>query len=154
LKLGTSSYGGNDVKKTATVHTNDPKTPKVTLTISGHVEKFVDLKPKYVRLTGYTGSKISVPVTIIPTDKYPFKITKVTARGGSDTFIKYTLKERTAEEGKGYTLLIENMKTEKGRYMDLLTLNTDSQIQPKINIRVYGNIMETKDSQKTSKGGS
>ena len=36
----------------------------------------------------------------------------------------------------------------------LLALNTDSQIQPKINIRVYGNIMEAQDSQKTSKTGS
>ena len=140
MKLGTSSYGGNDVKKTATVHTNDPNNPKFTLTISGHVEMFVDLKPKYVRLTGYSGSQISVPVTIVPTAKYPFKITDVTSRG--DHFIKYTLTERKANQGNGYTLLIENKKNEKGRYMDLLTLTTDSQIQPKITIRVYGNILE------------
>jgi hypothetical protein len=154
LKLGTGSYGGADVKKTATVHTNDPKTPTGTLTIAGHVDSFVELKPKYVRLTGYSGAKISVPVTIIPSEKYPFKITEVTARGGTSTFVKYTLTERKANEGKGYTLLIENMKKEKGRYMDLLTLKTDSQIQPKINIRVYGNILEAQDSQKTSKSGS
>jgi hypothetical protein len=140
LKLGTSSYGGNDVKKTATVHTNDPSNPKFTLTISGHVEMFVDLKPKYVRLTGYSGSQISMPVTIVPTAKYPFKITDVTPRGGD--FITYTLSERKASEGSGYTLLIENLKAEKGRYMDILTLTTDSQIQPKITIRVYGNILE------------
>ena len=140
MKLGTSSYGGSDVKKTAIVHTNDPANPKFTLTISGQVEKFVDLKPKYVRLTGYSGAQISVPVTIVPTDKYPFKITDVTSRSG--TFIKYTLTERKANEGSGYTLLIENIKKEKGRYMDLLTLTTDSQIQPKITIRVYGNILE------------
>ena len=101
---------------------------------------FVDLKPKYVRLTGYSGSQVSVPVTIVPTAKYPFKITDVTSRGNA--FIKYTLTERKANQGSGYTLLIENIKNEKGRYMDLLTLTTDSQIQPKITIRVYGNILE------------
>ena len=140
MKLGTSSYGGSDVKKTAIVHTNDPANPKFTLTISGQVEKFVDLKPKYVRLTGYSGTQVSVPVTIVPTAKYPFKITDVTSRGG--TLIKYALTERKASEGSGYTLLVENLKMEKGRYMDLVTLTTDSQIQPKITIRVYGNILE------------
>jgi hypothetical protein len=142
LKLRTSGYNGSNVKKTAIIHTNDPDNPKFTLTIAGYVEKFVDLNPKHVRLTGYSGTQISVPVTIAPTEKYPFKIVNVTSK--SDIFIKYTLTERKLEEGSGYTLLIENLKTDKGRYMDILTLTTDSQIQPKITIRVYGNIMAPK----------
>ena len=142
MKLGTGGYNESDIKKTAIIHTNDPTNPKFTLTISGHVEKFVDLNPKYVRLTGYSGAQISIPVTIVPTAKYPFKIIDVTSR--NDTFIKYTLTERKPGEGSGYTLLIENLKTDKGRYMELLTLTTDSRIQPTITIRVYGNIMEPK----------
>ena len=39
---------------------------------------------------------------------------------------------------------IENLKKDKGRYMDIVTLTTDSRIQSKITIRVYGNIMEPK----------
>ena len=146
MKLGTSSYGGSDVKKTAIVHSNDSENPKVTLTIAGKVEKFVDLEPKYVRLTGRSGTQISIPVSIVPTTKYPFKIIDVTARGASKggNFIKYTLSERKPDTGNGYTLLIENTKNEKGRYMDLITLTTDSQIQKKITIRVYGNILEPK----------
>ena len=140
MKLGTSSYGGKDVKKTAIIHSNDPANPEFTLTISGHVEKFVDLEPSYVRLTGYSGSQISVPVTIVPTAKYPFKVIDVAPRDGS--FIKYTLTEKNANDENGYTLLIENLKTDKGRYMDVLTLTTDSQIQSKISVRVYGNILE------------
>jgi len=142
LKVGTGGYNGKDIKKTAIIHSNDPANPKVTLTISGHVEKFVDLNPKYVRLTGYSGTQISVPVTIVPTVKYPFKIIDVTPRDG--TLITYTLTEGKPGEGSGYTLLIENLKTDKGRYMDILTLKTDSRIQPTITIRVYGNIMEPK----------
>ena len=142
MKLATSGYNGKDIKKTAIIHSNDPENPKFTLTISGHVEKFVDLNPKYVRLTGYAGTRISVPVNIVPTAKYPFKIIDVASRSG--TFITYTLTERKPDEGNGYTLLIENLKTDKGRYMDRLTLTTDSQIQSKITIRVYGNILEPK----------
>jgi hypothetical protein len=142
LKLKTGAYNGSNVKKTAIIHTNDPENPKFTLTIAGYVEKFVDLNPKHVRLTGYSGTQISVPVTIVPTAKYPFKIVNVTSK--NDTFIKYTLIERNPDQGSGYTLLIENLKTDKGRYMDVLTLTTDSQIQPEITIRVYGNILEPK----------
>lgn len=140
MRLRTGGYNGKDVKKTAVIHTNDPANPQFTLTISGHVEKFVDLEPKYVRLTGPAGTPISVPVSIIPTAKYPFKIVDVTSR--SDTFVRYTLTERKPAQGGGYTLTIENMKTDKGRYSDVLTLTTDSRIQPKIDIRVYGNILE------------
>ena len=147
MKLGTGSYGGKALKKTAIIHTNDPTNPKFTLTISGQVEKFVDLKPKYIRLTGYSGTQIAVPVTITPTAKYPFKIIEITAR--DDSFIKYTLTEGKSSEGNAYTLLIENTKADKGRYMDILTLTTDSKIQPRITIRVYGNILEPKKNQAT-----
>jgi hypothetical protein len=140
LKLGTSSYAGKEIKKTAVIHTNDPANAEFTLTLFGQIDKFVDLEPSYVRLTGYAGSQISVPVTIIPSARYPFKIIDVTSR--AERFFKYTLTERKPGEGGGYTLLIENLKMDKGRYMDLLTLTTDSQIQPKIIVRVYGNIME------------
>jgi len=103
------------------------------------VEKFVNLKPKYARLIGYIGDQISVPITIVPTSKYPFKIKDVTARSG--TAIKYSLTERSANEGGGYTLYVENIKNEKGRYVDVLTVTTDSSIQPRISLRVYGNIL-------------
>ena len=117
------------------------------MTISGQVEKFVDLKPKYIRLTGYSGTQIAVPVTITPTAKYPFKIIEITAR--DDSFIKYTLSEGKSSQGNAYTLLIENTKADKGRYKDILTLTTDSKIQPRITIRVYGNILESKKNQAT-----
>jgi len=113
------------------------------------VEKFVDLKPKYVRLTGYSGTRIAVPVRIAPTAKYPFKIINITARDGN--FIKYTLTEGKPGQGNAYTLLIENTRSDKGRYMDLLTLKTDSQIQPNLLIRVYGNILEPDKKKKAPK---
>jgi len=149
LKLKTSSYGNSDVKKNAVVHSNDPSNPKVTLTIFGKVEKFVDLNPRYVRLTGRIGDKITVPVTIVPTAKYPFKISDVKARTG--TAIKYSLSERTQAEGGGYNLLVENTRNQKGRYVDVLTLSTDSDIQPQLMVRVYGNIMAPAANQPKKK---
>ena len=113
------------------------------------MEKFVDLNPRYVRLTGRIGDKIAVPVTIVPTSKFPFKIKEVNAKTG--TAIKYSLVERAREEGGGYELLVENIRKEKGRYTDVLTLSTDSEIQPRLLVRVYGNIMTPATTQPVKK---
>lgn len=117
------------------------------------MEKLYELKPSYVRLTGYATDTISKLVTIVPADKYPFKILDVSSR--NETFFKYKLTERKPSEGGGYTLLIENLKKEQGRYMDILALSTDSNFQNKINIRVYGNILAPKkDSQEKASQSS
>ena len=129
------------------VYTNDPKQPQITLQISGDVENFVSIRPAYVRLTGAVGQQIKVPVTIIPEEKYPFKILNAQATKGTD--IRYELTERPLAQGKGYTLLVENLKKEKGRYHDVIRLQTDSQIQPEIDIRIFGHIH---DQQKRRTG--
>jgi hypothetical protein len=144
LKVSSVNYGGKDLRKTAFVYTNDPKQPKITLNISGHVENFVNINPANVRLTGVVGHSIVVPVTIVPEEKYPFKILDAKAANGQN--IRYELKERPMSEGKGYTLVIENMKKEKGRYHDLIRLKTDSPIQSEISIQIFGYIRDEKPS--------
>ena len=106
------------------------------------VEKFVDIKPKYIRLTGVAGQSVSTLVSIIPMQKYNFKVTGVDALKGRD--IQYTLTEKTFPEGSGYELLVENLKSDPGRYQDVLSLKTDSDIQPVIKVSVYGNLSEPK----------
>jgi hypothetical protein len=128
------------------VHSNDPQNPRITLTIQGYIEKFVDIEPKSVRLTGYVGEHIAVPVTIVPEVKHSFKILNAAARKGTD--ITYALKQRDPSQGRGYTLLIENKKMEKGRYHDVITLKTDSDIKRILRVRVFGNILE-KQTKKT-----
>jgi hypothetical protein len=104
------------------------------------VEKFVTIKPARVRLSGFVGHPITRTVTIIPEEKYPFKILEVKATDGRN--IRYELTERPAAEGKGYTLSIENTKKETGRYHDVIRLKTDSFIKPEIQIRVSGYVRD------------
>jgi hypothetical protein len=112
------------------------------LTISGTVEKVVDIQPKYVRLTGIAGQDISTLVTVIPARKYSFKITEVNAMKGND--IQFALSEKRFPEGDGYEIRVKNLKTEPGRYHDVLSLKTDSSIQPSIKVTIYGNISKPK----------
>ena len=121
------------------VQTNDEKRKKVTLVVSGAVERFVSVFPKRVNLRGKIGTEIKRSVKITPEKKYPFKITGLRAEKGD--FIEYRLEESKKSEEIFYILKIKNKKTTKGGYHDSIYLKTDSKIQPEIRIGVYGNIL-------------
>ncbi len=130
------------MSKKATVNTNDPENSRVYLVMSGEVEAFAYINPKYVRLNGTVGETIETTVRIKPKEKYPFKILETGARRGG--YIDYKLEE-VQEEGKTvYNLKIRNKKTEAGGYSDTIYLTTDSKIKEKIPIRVWGRIIEKK----------
>ena len=124
------------MKKTAGVYTNDKTHPRLDLVISGQVEKFVTIRPQHANMRGFVGDPIKATVTIIPEKKYPFKILNLRAKDGK--YIKYQL-EKTKESGATtYKLIVENLKTDAGRYYDSIILETDSKIRPQLNVRVYG----------------
>jgi hypothetical protein len=100
-------------------------------------------------LRGSTGEEIKRKVTIIPAPKYPFKILKARARDGKD--ISYQLSEEKGENGRQYALIVENKRSQKGRYFDIITLETDSQIRPELQIRVYGELWQQAEEKKLNK---
>ena len=146
MKVSTNNRGGKKLLKTATIYTNDKKNPQLKLSIIGEVEKFVTIQPSQVRLHGVTGQEIKRRVTIIPTPKYPFKITKARVRNGKD--ISYQLSEENSENGKKYALTVENKRMQKGSYFDIITLETDSKIKPELHIRVYGQLRQPTEKEK------
>jgi hypothetical protein len=97
-------------------------------------------------LRGYTGEHPKKKVTIIPLEKYPFKILKVHAKNGKD--IRFQLNEEKNATGIQYALTIENQRLEKGRYFDIITLETDSKIKPTLSVRVYGDIKSRTEEEK------
>ena len=74
--------------------------------------------------------------TIVPEKNYGFKITNVRARNGK--YIDYQLEEVKGTQGTAYALTVENLRTEPGRYSDMIILETDSEIRRNVNVRVYG----------------
>ena len=124
------------MRKTAGVHTNDKTRPLQDLVISGQVEKFVTIRPQHANIRGFVGDPIKGSVTIIPEKKYPFKILNLRAKDGK--YIKYQLEEIKESDTTAYTLNIENLKTDAGRYYDAIILETDSKIRPQLNVKVYG----------------
>jgi hypothetical protein len=124
------------MKKTAGVYTNDKTHPRLDLVISGQVEKFVTIRPQHANMRGFVGDPIKATVTIIPEERYPFKILNLRAKDGK--YIKYQLEQTKGSGATTYKLIVENLKTDAGRYYDSIILETDSKIRPQLNVRVYG----------------
>ena len=101
-----------------------------------------------MRLRGIAGEQLKRKVTIIPVEKYPFKILKVRAQDGKN--IRFELQEEKNQKGQQYALIVENQRLKKGRYFDNITLETDSKIRPTLKVRVYGDIMPRPEKKKES----
>ena len=122
------------MEKSAEVLTNDPKEPVVQLAIAGPVELFVVISPRTLNLRGIAGEKLQGTVSIVPEDKYRFKVTNAQAREGR---LNVSLSE-VKEGGKtAYALLVENIKAEAGSYNDTVVVKTDSPLQPELDVRVF-----------------
>jgi hypothetical protein len=149
IEVNTAGYGGRALKKSATVITNDPDTPEFELIIQGDVDSFATITPPYLRLVGNAEEKISSKVIIVPSEKYPFEILEVKALNGEN--IEFYLEKNQKGDKPGYTLTVENLLKQQGRYYDTVQLKTDSKIKPFLTVKVYGNIFEKPDERKTTK---
>lgn len=147
VRVNTKGYGGRRLKKKIIAQTNDTNNSILYLSITGNVDKFADIIPGVVRLIGPSGKKIKTEVTIVPQEKYPFKIVKAGAENGKN--INFKLKEVKTSSKLKYLLIIENQKKETGRYYDFIYLKTNSKINPEIRIGVYGNILDNHLKEET-----
>ncbi|HDZ90797.1 MAG TPA: DUF1573 domain-containing protein [Deltaproteobacteria bacterium] len=102
--------------------------------------QIASIKPRRLVLTGRAGETIKGSVKIIPTGKYPFSITGVKPRDGKN--IKCGIREAQESEKKIYILTVENLKKEKGRYYDTISLKTDCKYQPEIRVGLTARIDE------------
>ncbi len=101
------------------------------------------ISPASVRLTGTPESTIKTQISIIPEEKYFFKILDVEVKKG--TYIQHDLEKTQNSQGKAtYLLTVKNLKKEIGRYFDSIILKTDSRQRPEITISGYGHIFKNK----------
>ena len=136
MKVDTNGYGGRKINKSAKVFTNDSNSPNLELRITGDVERFVTIQPRHISLRGYVGDPVKSSVMITLKEKYPFKV--LNARASKGKYISFQLEEIKKSQTSAYELTVENRKQDVGRYYDSIVLETDSEIRPQLDIRVYG----------------
>ena len=138
--MDTAGYAGKKITEQAKIYTNDKERSLLIVTLTGYVEHFAIISPKWIRLVGPLGKTLKTRVTIKKSPEYPFKVVGMRAMKGK--FIHYTLKELKDSSQPGYELTVESTKKTKGRFVDTIYLKTDSDIRPEISIMVMGNIYD------------
>ena len=139
--MSTKGFGGRNITETVWIYTNDRKNPQLQIQVAGTVEKFADIVPKRAMMVGAVGTPLKTQIRIVPQQKYSFKILGIRARNGK--FITFRMEEQKESEKSMYVLTVENTMQQKGRYSDVIYMDTDSKIQPVIEIPVMGNILDS-----------
>jgi hypothetical protein len=143
LKIKTDGKAGEQVVQNATVYTNDPKNPKIILTLIGDVVPAADIDPKAARLMGKAGEKIQLDIKITPPKNNIFDVTDVAAEDGGN--IRFELEKKTENGIRVFILHISNKKPDPGRYFDKIIIKTTSAISPELQVRIFGIIRDASE---------
>jgi hypothetical protein len=122
--------------KSATVHTNDPDHPTLTIAIAGKEIPYVNIVPEgTIYLHGRYGEQIEKEVTISSNEKdLDFKVTGVTS--SMDDKITYEL-GKGAKPGE-YTLKVfKNPKLPTLSMYGNVTVHTNSKLSPDVVVQVH-----------------
>ena len=104
--------------------------------MTGQVDNFAKISPQHLSLRGSVGDSIKGMVSIVPEKKYPFKILSAKAESGKNITVQ--LDEVQKADGAAYELKVENISQQSGRYHDTIVLQTNSQVMPELDVKVYG----------------
>ncbi|MCF6247259.1 MAG: hypothetical protein L3J69_07845 [Desulfobacula sp.] len=121
------------MKKNIVVRTNDPDKKKFNLVVTGQVEQVVKIEPPSVNLYGKPGDKLESIITITPSPKYNFSILKMEHREGSG--ITARLIKPAGKDQPWQVKITCTARTVTNLY-DYITLKTDSEFRPVLNIRI------------------
>jgi len=124
------------------VHTNDPRNSVMELMVSGMVEKFAEIRPGSVRLSGRVGEPVTAVAEIVPRPDHPFKIKNIRAMNGRH--IGFSLAEKTAAGSTIYEITVTSTRPDPGRISDVIYVDTDSPIRPSLQVTVSGTIIDAK----------
>jgi len=125
--------------KTVLVRTDDPDAQTFRLHVKGFVQNLFDVSEQAVHLDGKVGEKIVEVVTVKPVEKFGFRILSGTVKKGENLDVDFLKDDPVASAWK---ISIRNKARQAGRYYDVITLKTDSDLKPELKIRVFGNIQE------------
>ncbi len=122
------------MNKKILVKTDDPANAQFHLTITGKVDRIVEIKPSVVSLSGVPGESMESMVTIIPAENHDFNIIEMVQK--FNTNIKAQL--LAPEQGKReWRIRINSFSDKADDFYDIITLKTDSPLKPKLTVRVY-----------------
>lgn len=122
------------MNKRILVKTDDPDNATFYLTVSGTVDEVAKVKPATVSLSGVPGQTLETVVTVTPAEKYPFEIKALAQK--FNTGIKARL-IRPEAGTRDWQVEVSAFSDKADDLYDIITLETDSPLKPRLKIRVY-----------------
>ena len=121
-------------RKSATVHSNDPKRPRLTITLTGTVVNHVDIQPNRVYLRGMYGEQVTADLKVYSSEKKKdLEIVGVS----SNIDEKITYKVIAESEPGHYTIkLYKNPKLPTLNTWGTLFIQTNSENTPDKSVQV------------------
>ena len=142
LEVLGEKVSGN-FSKNATVHSNDPDHPQVTISLAGQIVHYVDIQPERVYLRGMYGEQVSKDLTVVSNEKKKdFQILGLSSN--IDDKITYRV-EPDSEPGHYRIKLFKNPKLPTLNTWGSLTVETNSEKSPQkiiqVNVVTRGSIV-------------
>lgn len=135
ITFNTQGYGGSKPTKQVYLTSNDPTTPKTTISFTVNVVDALTADPKFF---SFDNSKLDTTytktVTISNPSKDPIKILSV--KFPLDQF-KIDMMKTQLMPGEKTQLQVVYHPTKSGTYQDNIEITTDNKVQPKFLVRVY-----------------
>jgi hypothetical protein len=133
LKLNLKGYQG-DVKKTATVSSNDPQNGKLILVMQGKVKSLIEVRPTAViTFRGLVDQLHDNVLDIAATPPHMFQIQKTETNLAG----KIAFEVETVQPGTQYRLKVSN-QARQGNYSGFIKVYTDLPQKPDLVVRVSG----------------
>ena len=133
LEVKTKGFQGN-VKKSARIFSNDPKTPQLTIAMKGSVWTPIQMKPRTVHLNGNVGDVFEKVVHLEGKKKDPLTL-KVSSISIPD---KVAVELKEVEKGRKYQLIVRNKVKKEGRYKGQIKLASNYPEKSEVVIQVSG----------------
>jgi len=132
LNWDTRRYTGS-VEERAIIHLSDPNRPELQLTLKGHLQPPIDIKPRPAfYLSQFQGENRSRNLIIENHQQHALNITRLEARGNH--FIPSL---KILDAGKRFALTAEvPTAVPVGKYRESLILHTDDPKHPRISVEV------------------
>ncbi|MHC1742037.1 MAG: OS_HP3 family (seleno)protein [Syntrophobacteraceae bacterium] len=135
LKLNLKGYQG-DVKKTATVSSNDPQSGKLVLVMQGKVKSLIEVRPTAsITFRGVVENLHENVLEIVATPPNKFQIQKIE----TNLEEKIAHQVETVQAGTQYRLKVSNL-AKQGNYNGFIKVYTDLPQKPELVIRVTGSV--------------
>ncbi len=133
LKLNLKGYQG-EVKKTATVTSNDPQSGKIVLVMQGNVKSILEVRPtSNIVFRGVAEQLHESVLDIVATPPNKFQIQKVETNLEG----KIAHQVETVQAGTHYRLKVSNL-AKQGNYNGFIKVYTDLPQKPDMAFRVAG----------------